>query len=397
MSPGEMKTTSTKRAEWSGGFFYRVARRRVAQFALVIGVAGAMVATLTSTGVATASPSSKGADLHIGGRYGCQFNWGGRHHRNNYRDCTETLTGTVTTLGTNSFTVQRGFSAPPTTASTTTTTTTPVAANCSASTSGETQLNESSFVAGTNTTSSTTDAPQKAITNAVNGNTAAGRFSSDEYQAVNYDYEVNMGSAQTFNEIEMAVPNSPTDHATGYEVNVSSDGTTWATVATCTGSGTPEIASFPTQTAQYLAVVLTAADTSYYWSIDQFFVYNTGAAPTTTTTTTVPVSSGLWTVDVSGGTRYIESCTRSSGFGDIAAGDIVSVSGYRAGAATIDATSVTIKAPSGTSWSSSNCPGRGYRRGHGNDPTTTTTTAVPTTSTTSWGGGSGGGHRHHGR
>lgn len=25
MSPGEMKTTSTKRAEWSGGFFYRVA------------------------------------------------------------------------------------------------------------------------------------------------------------------------------------------------------------------------------------------------------------------------------------------------------------------------------------------------------------------------------------
>jgi len=393
MSPGMTKTTSTKSVGRLGGFLYRVARRRVAQFVLVIGVAGAMVVTSTSMGVTTASASSKAAASHTGGRYGCQFNWGGRHHRNSYRDCTETLTGTVTAVGTNNFTVQRGISAP----SSTITTTTPAAANCSASTSGETQLDESSFLASTNTASSTTDAPQNAINNAVNDNTAAGRFSSDEDQAVGDTYIVNMGTAQTFNEVEMAVPNSSTDYATGYDVNVSTNGSTWTTVATCTGSGTPEIASFPTQTAQYVEIALTAADTSYYWSIDQFFVYNTTPAATTTTTTE-PVTSGLLTVDVARGTRYTEPCTTRPGFGDIATGDIVTVSGYRAGTGIIDATSVTIKAPSGTSWSSNNCPREGYRHGRGyGGSTTTTTTAVPTTGTTGWGGGYGRGHGHHGR
>jgi beta-glucosidase len=149
------------------------------------------------------------------------------------------------------------------------------AGTCGASGTGESELSESGFTASTSAPSSATDAPQNAITNAV-GSTSVTRFSSDEDQAAGLTYEVNMGSAQTFNEIEMASPGSPTDYATGYQVQVSSNGSTWTTVATCAGVATPDIATFPSQTAQYLRVVLTAADTSYWWSFNQFLVM-TGA------------------------------------------------------------------------------------------------------------------------
>jgi beta-glucosidase len=145
------------------------------------------------------------------------------------------------------------------------------ATSCGASGTGESELSESGFSASTSAPSDATDAPQNAIANAVNG-TSITRFSSDEDQAVGLTYTVNMGSAKTFNEIEMASPGSTTDYATGYQVQVSSNGSTWTTVATCGGVATPDIASFGTQTAQYVRVVLTAADTSYWWSFNQFLI-----------------------------------------------------------------------------------------------------------------------------
>jgi len=145
------------------------------------------------------------------------------------------------------------------------------ATSCGASGTGESELSESGFTASTNAPSDTADAAQNAITNAVS-DTSVTRFSSDEDQATGLTYEVNLGSPQAFNEIEMASPGSPTDYATGYEVQVSSNGSTWTTVATCSGIGSPDIASFPSQTAQYVQVVLTAADTSYWWSFNQFLV-----------------------------------------------------------------------------------------------------------------------------
>src|SRR5580658_1593292 len=152
------------------------------------------------------------------------------------------------------------------------------ATSCGASGTGESELSESGFAASTSAPSSATDAPQNAITNAVNGASVT-RFSSDEDQATGLTYEVNMGSARTFHEIEMSAPGSPTDYATGYQVQVSSNGSTWTTVATCGGVGTPDIASFPSQTAQYVEVVLTTADTSYWWSFNQFLVMSgTGSA-----------------------------------------------------------------------------------------------------------------------
>jgi hypothetical protein len=124
-------------------------------------------------------------------------------------------------------------------------------------------------VASTNAPSSSTDAPA----NALDGNLST-RFSTDEAQTAGQQFEVNMGSKQTFNELVMEVPNSPTDYAREFVVQVSNDGVTWSHVTTCTGTGPTEVVSFPTQTAQYVRVVLTAGETTNWWSIDEFYLYD---------------------------------------------------------------------------------------------------------------------------
>jgi hypothetical protein len=128
----------------------------------------------------------------------------------------------------------------------------------------ETALSRANWVASSNATPGSADAPG----NALDGNLST-RFSTDAAQAVGQYFEVNMGSAQTFNELQMAVPNSATDYARTYNVEVSDNGTSWTTVASGTGSGATETVVFPTQTAQYVEVVLTSADSAYWWSIDE--------------------------------------------------------------------------------------------------------------------------------
>ena len=179
----------------------------------------------------------------------------------------------TTGVTTNWWSIDEFYLYNPATSGTTTTTTTTVAsgANCSASVAGA-QLNEAAFEASTNAPSSSTDAPQNAINNAVTG-VDASRFSSDEDQAAGLYFQVNMGSPQSVDEIEMTAPDYPGDYARGYNVEVSGNGTSWSSVASCTGTGNPEIVSFPAQTDQYLRVVLTSASTTNWWSIEQFKIY----------------------------------------------------------------------------------------------------------------------------
>ncbi|MEK0312723.1 fibronectin type III domain-containing protein [Cohnella sp. 56] len=119
----------------------------------------------------------------------------------------------------------------------------------------------------TATASSTTYSPSLAI----DGN-ASTRWSSSGAQAVGRYYQVNMGSAKTFNKITLDSTGG-NDYPRAFEVYVSSDGTNWGTaVASGTGSGNVQTVTFPTQTAQYIKVVLTAA-ASPWWSIYEFNVY----------------------------------------------------------------------------------------------------------------------------
>src|SRR6202034_3859160 len=91
-------------------------------------------------------------------------------------------------------------------------------------------------------------------------------------------WQVNMGSAQTFNQIEMDSGGYATDYARGYNVEVSTNGTTFTSVATGTGASSPETVTFATQTAQYIRVVLTQAVSPYWWSMVNFTVYTSGGS-----------------------------------------------------------------------------------------------------------------------
>ena len=122
------------------------------------------------------------------------------------------------------------------------------------------------------------------------------RFSTNEDQAAGLYLEVDLGSAQGFYELQMAVPSSATDYARGYDVDVSANGTSWATVARCTGTTTPETVSFDAQSARYLRVILTSAATKW-WSVDELNLYGNAPAPTTTTTTKPSIArttASLW-------------------------------------------------------------------------------------------------------
>jgi phage-related protein len=86
-------------------------------------------------------------------------------------------------------------------------------------------------------------------------------------------FEVDMSSAQTFNEITMDSAGSANDYARGYAVYVSNDGMTWGNpIATGTGTAALITVTFPAQTAQYIQVVQTGA-ADYWWSIAEFNVY----------------------------------------------------------------------------------------------------------------------------
>ena len=90
-------------------------------------------------------------------------------------------------------------------------------------------------------------------------------------------FQVNLGSAQTFNQIEMNAGGSTGDYARGYNVEVSSNGTSFTSVATGTGTSSPQTVTFTAQTAQYIRVVLTAASTTNWWSIAEFTAYTSGS------------------------------------------------------------------------------------------------------------------------
>lgn len=84
---------------------------------------------------------------------------------------------------------------------------------------------------------------------------------------------VDMKSPRVFNKIVMDSTGSNDDYARGYEVYVSSDGTSWGnSVASGTGNGPVITASFPEQTARYIKVVQTGT-ASNWWSIRELNVH----------------------------------------------------------------------------------------------------------------------------
>jgi O-glycosyl hydrolase len=86
-------------------------------------------------------------------------------------------------------------------------------------------------------------------------------------------FQVDMGAAHTFSRVVLDSGSSTGDYARSFQVVVSNDGSTWSDpVATVTGSGPFEVASFPAQTARYVRVIETGESGSW-WSIAEFYAF----------------------------------------------------------------------------------------------------------------------------
>src|SRR5262249_35443786 len=133
----------------------------------------------------------------------------------------------------------------------------------------ETQPTRTGWVASTSTSPGTGDAPA----NAIDGNSST-RVSTDAAQASAMYFQVNMGCSQAFNQIVMDSGGSTGDYARGFNVEVSTNGTTFTSVATGTGTSSPETVTFADQTAQYIRVVLTTGVTTNWWSIAEFNAFS---------------------------------------------------------------------------------------------------------------------------
>ncbi|WP_426514475.1 glycoside hydrolase family 3 C-terminal domain-containing protein [Dactylosporangium sp. McL0621] len=112
----------------------------------------------------------------------------------------------------------------------------------------------------------------------VDGN-AATRWSTGTPMANGQWLQADLGSAQTFDRLRMDSAGSANDYARGYQILVSSNGTTWsAPVATGTGTGALITATFPAQTARYVRIVQTGTSTSW-WSVAELNLDTSGTVP----------------------------------------------------------------------------------------------------------------------
>src|SRR5579863_4266218 len=113
--------------------------------------------------------------------------------------------------------------------------------------------------------------------NALDGHSAT-RWSTGAAQANGQWFHVDMTAAHTFNQIALDAASNVNDYPRGYQVFVSNDGVNFGN-AVATGAGTTALVTvtFAAQTARYVKVVQTSM-ASFWWSIAEFNVYNTGAA-----------------------------------------------------------------------------------------------------------------------
>ncbi|SEH57085.1 MULTISPECIES: discoidin domain-containing protein [unclassified Leifsonia] len=103
--------------------------------------------------------------------------------------------------------------------------------------------------------------------------------------------QVDTGQQQTFDTVVVDSGSSTSDYAPSADVQVSTDGTGWTTVASITSGKAVEVATFAAVTARYIRVVDTGESGSW-WSIAELNVYtHDGTAPIGST----PLSRTGWT------------------------------------------------------------------------------------------------------
>jgi hypothetical protein len=134
-----------------------------------------------------------------------------------------------------------------------------------------TKLAETGWVA---TASSTLSGSSAA--NALDGNKAT-VWSTATHQTPGQWFEVDLGSAQTFQQLILDSSSSPNNYLRGYAIYVSNNGTSWSKQPIVTGKGTSAVTTITLPeavTARYVRVVQTGQNPTWKWSIDEFSLYS---------------------------------------------------------------------------------------------------------------------------
>ena len=118
------------------------------------------------------------------------------------------------------------------------------------------QLSETGWVASSNTNSSAGDAPQNAIGGTASPGSAPTPTRRRDVLAGQHGLQADLQRGRA------GLGRHTGDYADGYDVEVSNDGTNFTPVYFSTSTGQTETATFSTQTAQYIRILLTASSTS---------------------------------------------------------------------------------------------------------------------------------------
>jgi len=114
--------------------------------------------------------------------------------------------------------------------------------------------------------------------NALDGN-AGTRWSTGQPQTSGQWFQLDLGSPQTFFQIEMDSGVSAGDYAHGFQVLVSNDGINWGSpLVSGAGSSQTISVTFASQTARYIRVLQTGSS-NQWWSLDELNLLATAATP----------------------------------------------------------------------------------------------------------------------
>ncbi|MFC5401450.1 discoidin domain-containing protein [Cohnella soli] len=168
---------------------------------------------------------------------------------------------------------------------------------------------------GWSVSASSTDTASSSLAGAIDGNPAT-RWSTGLPQANGQYLQIDMGQNQTFDRVLIDAGASAGDYPRGYQVQVSTNGTAWTTVASGAGSSAAIIAEFAPQTARYLKIVQTGTSGSW-WSVAELAVYGElergHSGWTSTASSTEPGGSTANALDGNPATRWSSGVGQASG------------------------------------------------------------------------------------
>lgn len=123
--------------------------------------------------------------------------------------------------------------------------------------------------AGWGITASSTEAGGS-VNNIKDGNSST-RWNTGAAEAPGQWIQIDMGAAETFNQVQLDNSVDANDYPRGYTAQVSANGTSWTQVASGVGYPKATAINFPAVRARYIKVTQTGTSTSW-WSIDELTV-----------------------------------------------------------------------------------------------------------------------------